>query len=90
MSAHPPGRAMSRALAAIRNPHAVVRLLRAARPARWPARLAAPVDPLDTHQRMRATSLLAGMEFRDGSRHPDTLTLSQAHDVLRWATARIL
>lgn len=40
---------------------------------------------MDTHSRMRAVSLLAGIEFADGTRHPDTLTLDQAQDVLRWA-----
>ena len=46
--------------------------------------------PLDTHARMRAQSLLAGMTYRDGSTNPGTLTLEQARDVLAWATPRNL
>ena len=80
---------MSRALAAIRNPHALRRLLRKPAVVAWP-QLSEPVFPADTQVRMRAQSLLAGMRFRDGSTNPDTLTLAQAHDVMRWATARIL
>lgn len=79
----------------IRNPHAILKLVRAMkRPtmlrtsAKWPA-LAAPIYPEDTDQRIRAQSLLAGIAYRDGSTNPDSLTLAQAQDVLRWATARI-
>jgi hypothetical protein len=79
---------MTRALSAIRNPHAVVRLVRKAPFKRWP-QLSEPIFPSDTDARMRAQSLLAGMEFADGTRNPDTLTLAQSHDVLRWATTRI-
>ena len=79
---------MSRALSAIRNPHAVLRLIRKAPAKRWPT-LSEPVFPAETDARMRALSLLTGVEFADGTRHPDTLTLDQAQDVLRWATARI-
>lgn len=83
---------MSRALASIRNPHAVLRLVRgiAKKPLpKWTA-LSEPVLPLETDQRIRAQSLLTGLRYRDGSTNPDTLTLAQAQDVLRWATARIL
>lgn len=70
---------MTRALADVRNAHAVVRILRLAKPSlpppRWHGSLAEPVQPMDTHTRMRAVSLLFGIEFQDGSRHPDTLTL---------------
>lgn len=40
--------------------------------------------PLDNVTRMRAQSALAGLQYRDGSTNPDTLTLAQAHDVMRW------
>lgn len=84
---------MSRAMRAIRNPRAIVAILRKAKRAlpapKWAGTLAAPVFPAETDAIARATSLLAGMDFIDGTRHPDTLTLSQAQDVLRWATARI-
>jgi hypothetical protein len=83
---------MSRALN-IRNPHAILRLVRAkAAAARAPGRwspLAPPVFPDETGARMRAQSLLAGTAFRDGSSNPGPLTLAQAQDVLRWATTRI-
>lgn len=82
---------MSRVRATVRNPHAVLRIMRLARralpPPSWPGPLTEPVDPMHTHQRMRATSLLAGIEFADGTRHPDVLTLDQAQDVLRWAAS---
>lgn len=72
-----------------RNPHAIVRLLRGARralpPPAWRGPLTEPVDPMHTHLRMRAISLLAGTEYADGTRHPDTLTLDQARDVMAWA-----
>jgi hypothetical protein len=51
------------------------------KPAKWPERLAAPVDPLDTFRCARAQSLLTGGEF--GVCPP--LNPSQAVDVLRWA-----
>ena len=79
---------MTRALSAIRNPHAVVRLVRKAPFKRWP-QLSEPVFPSETDARMRAQSLLTGMDFADDTRHPDTLTFAQAQDVLRWATTRI-
>lgn len=76
----------------VRNPHAVVAILRKAKPAlsppKWRGALAAPVFPSETDAIARATSLLAGIEFTDGTRHPDTLTHAQAQDVLRWATTR--
>lgn len=74
----------ARLLKIVRKPAA----LPAPRAGKWAA-LADPVDPLDTHARMRAQSLLSGLRYRDGSTNPDVLTLSQAQDVLRWATARI-
>lgn len=78
-----------RALTLPRNPHAVLRIMRLAKPSlpppKWRGTLAEPVQPMDTHTRMRAVSLLVGIEFLDGTRHPDTLTLDQARDVLRWA-----
>lgn len=77
----------------VRNPYAVVAILRKAKPAlappKWRGALAAPIFPPETDARMRAQSLLTGMEFADGTRHPDTLTLAQAQDVLQWATTRI-
>lgn len=73
---------MSRALSLVRNKRAVMAIVRAAR--KWPP-LAAPVFPMDTHMRSRAQSLLTGTRYRDGSTNPDTLTLDQARDVLRWA-----
>ena len=86
---------MSRALAHIRNPHAVQRIARTAdAPVDKPRKPAPvwidPVDALETLDRIRAQSLLAGVLYRDGSYNPDTLTLAQAHDVLRWAPTRIL
>lgn len=54
-------------------------------------RLSAPVRADETHERMRAQSIMAGGEkFRDGSTNPGTLTLDQARDVLRWARAPIM
>lgn len=71
------------------TPHALVRILRRAKralpPPKWHGALGEPVDPMHTHLRMRAISLLAGTEYADGTRHPDTLTLDQARDVLAWA-----
>ena len=61
----------------------------APRPGVWQP-LAAPVDAMETQARSRAQSLLCGLPYRDGTTNPDTLTLAQAQDVLRWATARIL
>lgn len=68
-----------------------VRRLRLLAPAPAPVRkpgawgpLAAPVDPGETTQRMRAQSALCGLRFRDGSTNPDTFTCDQAQDVLRW------
>lgn len=75
-------RLQARLLKLVREPAAVA----AAR--RWPT-LSEPVFPADTDARVRAQSLLAGLRFRDGSTNPDTLTLPQAQDVLRWATSRI-
>lgn len=79
---------MNRAFAHIRNRHALLRLVRPAPAKRWSA-LSEPVFPNETAARARAQSLLAGITYRDGSTNPDTLTLSQAQDVLRWATTRI-
>lgn len=81
---------MSRALSVVRTSNPPPRPMRviAKKPAKWMA-LSAPVLPLETDQRMRAQSLLTGLRFRDGSRSPDLLTIDQAQDVLRWATARI-
>jgi hypothetical protein len=46
----------------------------------WPNNLSAPVDPMETHDRMRAQSILSGPII--GQCPP--LTLEQARDVLRW------
>ena len=73
------------ALTAVRNPHALLRLVRI-RARKFEA---TRTLPLDNMARSRAQSLLAGTVYRDGSTNPDVLTLSQAQDVLRWATARI-
>ena len=78
----------------IRNVHAVQRMARRdAPPAAESDRLKPewidPIDPLETRLRYQAQSLLCGYVYRDCSRNPDTLTLAQAHDVLRWATPRI-
>lgn len=74
------------------NRFALVRVLRRAKPSlpppKWRGTLTDPVQPMDTHTRMRAVSLLVGIEFLDGTHHPDTLTLAQAQDVLAWATTR--
>lgn len=75
---------MSRSLSAIRKSPVVVRLVPKAPFKRWP-QLSEPVFPSDTDARIRAQSLLTGMEFADGTTNPDTLTLAQAQDVLRWA-----
>lgn len=75
------------------NARLQVRLLRAVPTAKLPPRrpgtwgpLAEPVDPTDTLQRMRAQSLLSGIQFRDGSTCCPPLSLGQARDVLAWAT----
>lgn len=73
---------MTRAITHIRNPHAVMTLVR--NPGKWPP-LAAPVFPMETHAMCRAQSLLTGLRYRDGSSNPDTLTFTQARDVLRWS-----
>lgn len=78
-------RLQQRLLKLVRKPAA----LPSPTPGKW-SRLTDPVDPLDTLARSRAQSLLAGLRFRDGTTNPDTLTLAQAQDVLRWATARIV
>ena len=74
------------ALTSVRNPHALLRLVRI-RARKFDA---TRTLPLDTLARSRAQSLLAGTVYRDGSTNPGPLTLSQAQDVLRWATPRIL
>lgn len=51
-----------------------------ARPLVWPNNLSEPVDPLETHDRMRAQSILSGPII--GQCPP--LTLAQARDVLNW------
>jgi hypothetical protein len=56
-----------------------------AKPGTWP-RLSSPVDWEETHLRSRAQSILCGVQFRDGSSQCPALSLSQAQDVLRWAT----
>ena len=80
-------------LTAVHQTHTAVRTMRRAKPAlappKWPGPLAGPVQPMDTHTRMRAVSVLFGIEFLDGTRHPDAISLDQAHDVLRWANAGI-
>lgn len=50
----------------------------------WPI-LAEPIKPAETLVKMRAGSLLMGVEFRDGERYPPPLTLDQAVDVVAWA-----
>lgn len=50
--------------------------------------LAEPVLPNETDARMRAQSLLAGLQYRDGSTNPGTLTYPQACDVLAWNLTR--
>jgi hypothetical protein len=70
-------------LARIRNPHAIVRLLRQAAPATKPrvwGPLAAPVDPLETQLRARAQSILSGPLI--GQCPP--LSIEQARDVVAW------
>lgn len=76
-------RLQARLLKLVRKPAA----LPAPKQGAWP-RLTDPVDPMDTHARMQAQSLLAGVRYRDGSTNPDVLTLAQAQDVLRWAGRR--
>jgi hypothetical protein len=70
-------------LSRVRNPHALVRLVRPA-PPRPPGAwgpLAAPVDPLETVDRARAQSLMSPTP-KGGACPP--LTLAQARDVLAW------
>lgn len=71
-------------LSLVRNPHALQRLARITCRRYSEARTL----PLDTMARSRAQSLLAGLYFRDCSTNPGPLTLSQARDVLAWATPR--
>lgn len=52
---------------------------------KWPARLPAPVIATDNTLASRAMSLLVGMDFADGDRHPPILPREQAQDVIRWA-----
>lgn len=73
---------MNRTLTSIRNPHAVMAIVRVDA-TRWGA---ARTLPLDNAARCRAQSLLAGLRYRDGSTNPGPLTLEQSSDVLRWAT----
>ena len=70
-------------LSTVRNPIAVLRLARIHANKFGGARTL----PLDNQARSRAQSLLAGTLYRDGSTNPGPLTLTQAHDVLRWANA---
>lgn len=74
------------ALTAVRNPHALLRLVRL-RARKFDA---TRTLPLDTLARSRAQSLLAGTVYRDGSTNPGPLTLAHAQDVLRWAIPRNL
>lgn len=74
------------ALTAVRNPHALLRLVRI-RARKFDA---TRTLPLDNVARSRAQSLLAGTAYRDGSTNPGPLTLDQARDVLRWATPQTL
>lgn len=73
------------ALSLIRNHVALLRLTRL----NSRRRAATRTDPIETVNRSRAQSLLAGAAYRDGSTNPGPLTLAQAHDVLAWATRRI-
>jgi hypothetical protein len=70
--------------ARIRNPHALLRLVKhttpTPRPLIW-GPLSEPVDPLDTLARMRAQSILTPTP-RGGICPP--LTADQARDVLAW------
>lgn len=50
----------------------------------WPE-LAAPVSAYHNTLAARAMSLLVGMEFADGDKHPPILPADQAADVIRWA-----
>ena len=74
------------ALTAVRNPHALLRLVRI-RARKFDATRTLPLDRM---ARSRAQSLLAGTVYRDGSTNPGPLTLAQAQDVLRWALPRNL
>lgn len=74
-----------RSLSTVKNPIAVLRLVRMTRK-RFDA---TRTLPLDNQTRSRAQSLLAGTRFRDGTTNPGPLTLAQAQDVLRWAAPRI-
>lgn len=56
-------------------------------PKKWP-RLAAPVDPIETWQRMRAMSAIGGLDFQDGTRKPPLLSAAEARDVLAWYAPR--
>lgn len=51
---------------------------------RRPEPLSDPVDALETRLRVNAQSLLAGIEYADGSHNPGVLTKAQASDVMRW------
>jgi hypothetical protein len=51
---------------------------------RRPEPLADPVDWLETRLRVNAQSLLAGIEYADGSYNPGVLTKAQASDVMAW------
>ena len=68
----------------IRNPHAVLRLVKqrapASKPGTW-GTLAPPVDPLETVERARAQSLMSPTP-KGGACPP--LTLAQARDILAW------
>ena len=70
-------------------PRRRLRLLKLApaKPGTWPA-LSKPVDADETAARIRAQSLLCGLQYREGSSQCPQLTYSQALDVLRWANQR--
>lgn len=64
-----------------------LRVVRTHKPVRKPGTwgpLAEPVDPIDNLNRYRTQSLLCGFVYRDGKTNPDTITIDQARDVLRW------
>lgn len=72
------------------NARLQLRLIKRAKskPGTW-GRLAAPVDADETMTRIRAQSLLCGIQYRDGSTQAPPLTLSQAQDVLRWTNTHM-
>ena len=70
-----------RAIRKIKNPNAVVRLVRNEK---WPT-LPDPIYGMDNFNKARAVSALRGIPTRDGEPvHPSDLTDHQARDVARW------